>query len=414
MSHPKMQYTYVGIDSHKGSHTAVFLDCFYEKLGEITLSSIPSEFDGFLKEAKKYKLPKTKFAFGFEDVSAYGRSLVKFLIGKNQLVKHVNASRVANERNSQNILQKTDAIDAECTARILLNRFDQLPNANPHDSYWILSNLVTRRRSIVKINVMLKNHLHSLLPDHYPSYRNFFTDISCSSATAFYGTYPSPSLLIDVSVDELSTLLKGVSKGKVGEAKAIQILNAVQNDGVQTLEHQSFRDFTIQSTVRQLKSNKQEIKTIDKQLEMFLDHFGYQLTSMKGIDAVTAGRLISEIGDIERFPTSASLARYAGVAPVTYASGMTNLQFANLRGNRRLNETFFKLAVGMIRTVNDKALNSFFYEYYQKKIAEGKTKRQALKCIERRLVNIIWRMMKHKQSYINPPPKPLPKTDEAS
>ena len=48
-------------------------------------------------------------------------------------------------------------------------------------------------------------------------------------------------------------------------------------------------------------------------------------------------------------------------------------------------------------------VNPFFYEYYIKKISEGKTKKQALKCIERRLVNIIWGMMKHKSEYVNPP-----------
>ena len=185
----------------------------------------------------------------------------------------------------------------------------------------------------------------------------------------------------------------------------------VEMDGVQAFKHQQTRDFTIQSAVRQLKSNKQEIQEIDKQLKGFLDNFDYQLTTMKGICNVTAARLIAEIGNIERFPTSAALARYAGVAPATYASGMTNVKFANMHGNRRLNETFFQLAVGMIRVHNQNIINPYFYEYYQKKIAEGKTKRQALKCLERRLVNIVWSMMKYKKPYINPQSKPLPIND---
>ena len=47
--------------------------------------------------------------------------------------------------------------------------------------------------------------------------------------------------------------------------------------------------------------------------------------------------------------------------------------------------------------------NSFFYGYYQRKISEGKTKRQALKCVERRLVNIIWTMLTNNEEYVNPP-----------
>ena len=129
------------------------------------------------------------------------------------------------------------------------------------------------------------------------------------------------------------------------------------------------------------------------------------LTSMKGIDTVTAAKLIAEIGDINRFSSPAKLASYAGVAPVTYASGLTNIQYANKRGNRTLNEIFFRLAMGFIvlRGSQKVAVNPFFYEYYHQKLAEGKTKKQALKCVQRRLVNIIYNMMKHKEDYINPP-----------
>ena len=73
MNHPKMKWTYCGLDSHKDSHTAVFLDCFFEKIGAINFGNCPGEFAGFLKEAQKYKVKGTKIAFGMEDVSAYGR-----------------------------------------------------------------------------------------------------------------------------------------------------------------------------------------------------------------------------------------------------------------------------------------------------------------------------------------------------
>ena len=49
MLHPKMQYTYVGIDPHKDNHTAVLLDCFFEKLGTITFGNLPADFAGFFK-----------------------------------------------------------------------------------------------------------------------------------------------------------------------------------------------------------------------------------------------------------------------------------------------------------------------------------------------------------------------------
>jgi len=118
-----MTRTYCGVDSHKDSHTIAFLNCFHEKLGEITIGSAPSEFSKFIKRAKKYLQPNTTFAFAFEDVSAYGRAFVKYLVEKGYLVKHADASKVATERGQ--VLHKTDSYDAECCARVLINQFDK-------------------------------------------------------------------------------------------------------------------------------------------------------------------------------------------------------------------------------------------------------------------------------------------------
>lgn len=411
MLHPKMKYVYVGIDSHKDTHCAVVLNCFFEKLGEITFNNIPSEFENFLKEVQKFKLKGTSLAFGLEDISAYGRALTVFLTGKKLKVKHVNAALVASERKSSNVLHKTDSFDAECAARVLLNRFDTLPNADPQDKFWVLTNLVTRRRSIIKMNTALKNHLQSYILSHYPSYHKFFVHIDCKTSLLFFEKYPSPSKLEGTTVEELAELLEENSNKRLRLEKAKQILECVRKDGDTRTQYQEARDLAIKSTISQINGNFKELEAIDGILEDFLDNFDYKLQSMRGIDTVTAANLIAEIGDISRFPTPAKLAKYSGVAPVTYASGKTDVQYSNERGNRVLNSIFFRLAVAVTMTAGPtkKIINPIFYDYYQKKISEGKTKRQALKCVERRLVNIIWDMMTHKREYINPPTMDLPK-----
>ena len=169
MNHPKMRFTYVGVDSHKDTHTAVFVDCFFEKLGEIQFNNLPSEFGKFLDDAEKLRMPETQLLFGLEDVSAYGRNLTVFLQRQGRQVKHVNAGLVARERKNRNIVEKTDSVDAECAARVLLSRLGEMPDAMPDDKYYILRTLVTRRDFIVKNNTCLKNHLHSLLTQHYPT-----------------------------------------------------------------------------------------------------------------------------------------------------------------------------------------------------------------------------------------------------
>ena len=415
MQHPKMQYVYVGIDSHKETHCAVFLNCFFEKLGEISFRNVPNDFPAFLEKAQQFRLEGTKLAFGLEDVTAYGRNLTVFLTGQKQLVKHVNASLVASERNSRNVLHKTDAEDAECAARVLLNRFDRLPEANPQDKFWVLKSLVTRRDSIVKMNTALKNHLHAFLTSHYPHYQQFFTNIDCNSALAFFAKYPSPGKLNGVTVAELAEFLEENSHRKVGLTKARQILDTIQKDGDTTTQHQESRDLAVQSTISQIRHNLQEIDSVDALLEDFLTFFPYKLQSMKGIDTVLAASFIAEIGDITRFSTPAKLARYAGVAPVTYASGKSDVQFANQRGNRVLHALFYHLAVLVTMTAgkNKRIINPFFYHYYHWKISEGKTKAQALKCVQRRLVNILWSMMTRQTEYLNPPAENYPVKEEA-
>jgi len=400
--HPRMTRTYGGVDSHKDSHTIVFLNCFHDKLGEITIGSAPSEFSKFIKRAKKYLQPNTTWAFGFEDTSAFGRAFVKYLVEKGYHVKHVEASKVATERGQT--LHKTDSYDAECACRVLINQFDSLPDANPQDKYWILTNLVTRRNAIVKINVMVKNSLHGALADNYPHYKQFFSTVTRGSALAFYDAYPSPHHLEDVSLEELTEFIKTASKGILGAKKAELILNHVQRDNVPKLEYQEIQDFTVRSLVRQVKNNLEELQAIDCEIEKLLQEFNYPLTSIKGIDNLTCAKIIAEIGDISRFKSAKHLAKYSGVAPVTFASGMTNLQRANARGNRKLNEIFFKIALVSVTPIgkNNVLVNPIFYHYFQKKLSEGKTKTQALKCVQRRLVNIIFNIMKHQRPYNNP------------
>jgi len=396
-----MRYTYVGVDSHKDTHTAVFLDCFFEKLGAITFQNRPSHFDAFLDDAQQYLQDGTTFMFGLEDTASYGRTLTAFLNKNEQAVKHVNSLLVAKERKNQTVTQKTDNIDAECAARVLLSRFSDLPNATTHDDYWVLRMLVLRRGTIIKSNKILKSQLHTVLTQHYPAYRSYFENIDYKTSLTFFMKYPSPQTLQGVTVEELTAMLELHSRKTLREPKARQILSTLEDTAV---EMQHIRDITVQSIIRQIQFNQSEQKDIEETLAQVLDGFGTTLTTMRGIDTVSAAQLLSCIGDINRFASPAKLAKYAGIAPTTYSSGKSDMQFANQRGNRELNHLFYNLAlrVTIVASAKRVVLNSFFHDYYHKKLSEGKTKRQALKCVQRRLVNIIWNMLKYGSDYQNP------------
>ena len=413
MKHPKTMFTYAGIDSHKNTHTCILLDCFYDKLGQVVFPNIPAKFGEFLAKAETLKAEGTELIFGLEDVSAYGRALTVFLTNNGKKVKHVNAVLVARERKNQNARQKDDFIDAECAAKILLSKLNSLPDVAPQDKYFILRTLVIRRQSIVKQNTALKNHLHALITSHYPSYHEFFAKIDTNTALTFFKTYPSPSSVIGTTEEELAAMLWKLSNGRVSAEKTHKIYKRIMEDGNTETEYQKTRDICVKSAIRQLEFNTREIESLEENIADFLDNFDCQLTSMKGIDTVSAARLIACIGDIKRFETPAKLARYSGVAPITYASGKTKLQYSNERGNRELNSLFYLLAVRVSMPTGParRLINPFFHEYYHRKLSEGKTKRQALKSAQRRLINIIWNMMTYNVPYINPPTYLVPKKE---
>ena len=409
MVHPKMGFTYVGIDSHKEIHTAVFLDCFFEKLGEFSFGNHQADFEAFLGKAEATKIEGTNLLFGMEDVSSYGRALAAFLLANNCTVRHVNAFLVSRERKNLN-LEKTDFADAECAARLLISLFGNLPDAEEDGNYHVLRTLVVRRDALVKCNVALKSNLHSMLTQDFPNYQRFFCEIDGKAALAFFSRYSSPDKLAFTTVEELGRFLWEHSGGALSTKRAEEILEIAE---ALPPVHE-MRNKTVQSAIRQLQFNLSELEVVEADLAKVYRSFDNTLTSMAGIDYVSAAQILSCIGDIRKFSTPARLARYAGIAPIAHSSGKMDMHYANMRGDRELNSLFYRLANRLIQTYEPghRAINPFFYEYYHRKLSEGKTKRQALKCVQRRLVNIIWTMLTRNEDYVNPPMVAVEKVGE--
>src|SRR3990167_5640595 len=97
------------------------------------------------------------------------------------------------------------------------------------------------------------------------------------------------------------------------------------------------------------------------------------------------------------YSSPGSLSKYAGCSPRERSSGKKIRHVKSRSGNRRLNCAFHRMALAQIsRMGNDRAKR-----YFKRKISEGKSKSQALVCLRRQMVNIVWMMMKHKTIYRN-------------
>lgn len=123
----------MGIDLHKETHTAVMLDCWNHKLGEITFDNKPSEFSKLTRKVSRFVTEEKTAVYGLENAYGYGRALAVWLLEKGNMVKDVNTSLSYAQRKSVPMYQKSDSYDAEAVALVLINMLDQLPDAIPDD-----------------------------------------------------------------------------------------------------------------------------------------------------------------------------------------------------------------------------------------------------------------------------------------
>lgn len=170
----KEEHIYVGIDLHKETHTAVILNCFHVKLGEITFANIPAEYPKLVRKVKKYCYDGKTPVYGLENAYGYGRPLVVWLIDKKCIVKDVNtaiSNRQAKHRGA--MYRKSDSDDAQAIALATINMLDTLPDACPNDVYWSLGQLY-----IEEITLCVRE------PDWLISYTNSY--VSHIQATRYF------------------------------------------------------------------------------------------------------------------------------------------------------------------------------------------------------------------------------------
>ena len=127
------------------------IDCYNQKLGEITFPNRPADFPKLVTKVKKCNTDAKEVVYGLENAYGYGRPLAVWLIDKGDFVKDVNTAishRQAKHRGA--MYRKSDSDDAEASALATLNMLDKLPDACPNDAYWSLGQLVHRRDNIMK------------------------------------------------------------------------------------------------------------------------------------------------------------------------------------------------------------------------------------------------------------------------
>lgn len=401
--HRKLGFIYVGIDCHKTQHTACVINAFNEELDTLTFGNSKEEFEKLIEMVSKYTTEDVKAVYGLEDTQHLGHLLANYLLSRNEIVKHVLSTMTAAGRKKSPIQDKTDYVDSKCIAKATLDELDNLQNVSDNEIYWTLKQLVKMKKSLIEDNIKLKNKLHAQLLHHYPNYKDFFCRIDLVSALDFWETFPSPDLIKDLTPTELKE--KFNTKGTFSLSKAELILDIVKTYEYKTLSYQENRNILIQTMVKNIRANCSQIEEMENQIINVYDKLDVKLHTLIGLTKSTSAEIVAQIGNINRFSSSSKLAKYCGIAPISFSSGKHDIKLRNEFGNRQLNGYIYYLACrSIICTTKDRTnpRNPIFMNYYLKKLDEGKTKRQALTCIMRRLINIIYNILKNNVEYEHP------------
>ena len=346
---------FVGIDVHKDTHTAVGISPYGEKLFEITVGNYNADFKKLTEKVEETKGILSPFV-GLEDIRGYGERLSEYLYQKYP-VYHVPSILVDRQRQNATHPEKSDSLDALGVAKVMIQSIDTLlPYTISQESKKAkqLKEISIDREDLVLERTRLKNQVHTLLYRiHNTEYAKMYKDPFSLKALRFWRN----------------------AKPKCDP----------------------FLLKTMRRKVRRLLDIHVEVTDLEKDMKTLLDAGGYTIQTASGCGMVLASTIIGEIGDINRFTSPGALSKYAGCSPRERSSGKKVRHVKSRSGNRRLNCAFHRMALSQISRMG----NGLAKTYFKRKISEGKSKSQALVCLRRQMVNIIWMMLKHKTIYRN-------------
>jgi transposase len=329
----------IGLDVHKQSVTAVAVDEAGRPLAE-TVTRVGS--DELLAWAA---ILDAERLWAVEDCRQLTHWLERQLLEQCEQLVRVPPKLTVPERRAGRTRGKSDPIDALAIARAAIREPGLSRPRAEERVFRELKLLVDHRDDLIdqrrRTQQRLRWHLHALDP-----------------------TYEVPLRRLDRALH-----LDRVSRWLARRQQDVQVRLA--------------RDLVV--TIRQLN---RAIGELDRELEARTSELAPALLELPGCAAVTAAKLLAEIGPIDRFKTDAQLARHGGVAPLEASSGRTQRHRLDRGGNRQLNAALYRIAITQAR------YHAPAREYLERKRAEGKSRREAIRCLKRMLARVVFNTLK--------------------
>ncbi len=334
-----MSQVIIGMDPHKRSATIEVMTSDETVVGGGRYGTGADGYRAMLAEAKRWR----ERTWAIEGCQGIGRHIANRLLSAGEHVVDVPPRLSARTRvfaTGQG--RKTDATDAHSVA-LAATRMTGLRQVVDDQQLAVLRILADRRRSLGEDHTRMVSQLHQLLLELIPGGAR--KDLSAAQARA---------LLARVRPRDVA--------GKARRRVAAELIS-------------------------DLERIYQRKKEADKELSALLAATGTTLTDLHGIGPSGAARLLVEVGEVTRFPAKAHFASWDGTAPIDASSGEQVRHRLSRAGNRQINRVLHIMAVVQLRNPTEGRA------YYDRKVAAGKTPREAMRALKRRLSDIVYHQM---------------------
>jgi transposase len=335
----------IGIDPDRDRVTAVILDTATRaELGEAVFDTTPAGYAALVEWADDCSQPEGR-VWSIEGAGAYGAGLCSTLQAAGEWVVEFDHPQSRPAKDGA----KTDGLDAARAARELLGRstFSQPRAGGTRDA---IRALTVTRRGAVTARVAAINELKALIVTAPVALREQLRH------------HPNGSL--------------------VEVCRRLRISNS--NDDAWTGTKTALRHLA-----RRVEHLDDEIAAIDTQLKHLVTKTAPQLLDEFGVGVVTAAQVLVSWSHPGRCRSEAAFARLAGVAPIPASSGQTTRHRLNRGGDRRLNHALHMIVVTRARSHQETR------DYIARRVAEGKTPREARRCIKHYLARRLYRLLEN-------------------
>ena len=331
-----------------------------------------------------------------EATGHYWLSLYSALVDDGFNVSVYNPYQIKSYRGAyNNRKQKNDIIDSIIIADYL-RVFGMKDSKLPQEDLMALKQFTRFRSNIVENVSSIKVQVIGLLDKVFPEYKDFFCDVFGVTSKQILLNCPTPDDIIRISTTKLANLLSKNSRGKFGKDDALN-LKEVAKSSIGIKFTTDACSFEIKQLINQVIFLESQLEDVDKQISELYNKLDSHLLSVPGIGIKLAPTILAEIGDINNFDKPSKLIAFAGVDPSENQSGnklSTNNKLSK-RGSPYLRHAIY--TASLVAISNEPKLRA----YYDKKINEGKHHFVALAGISRKLLTIIYYILKEDRDYIS-------------